>query len=446
MGLALWTLTLGVWLALGRPCAAAEDAPPPPSRSTELTAATFDELVTRRPEQLWLVEFWAPWCQHCQHLRPVWEQAAAALSDKLNFGTVDATVHKELAKRFAIRGYPTVLLVRGGRHRLYEGEKSVLGFADYALRMTSPAVHAQGSVAELRAALGPIGRAFVLAGPAPPPPLDAAFKAVADERHDELTFARVDGGAAAAELRAEGEPSGGLLGVLDGALFEPFVPPPGDDALLPALRAWVEARELPSVAAVSSANFNRLKRLAGKHLALALLDPSDLPAARAQQAQMAAHALAHRSGGALQFGWVDATELPKYWAAEYGVQPYALPTLLVLAAKGSRGSSADGHHWRARNGTDPLAGASEQAAFLDAILSGALEPERTGTPFSLLGILRTAYAGVRAFAADQPRLFCGCLALNVLFLAGVLLSGGGGGAAGLAPSAAAGRARGAKAD
>lgn len=437
-------------LALAAPAAAAEER----AQSTVLTSNNFEELVGASDER-WLVEFYAPWCAHCKKLAPVWKQAAEVLAGKLRFGTVDATVEKALAKRFDIRGYPTVKLIHNGRHRTYEGDKTVLGFAEYAARMAGPPVHELPGVAELRASLGPARRAFVLAGPpaALPPGLAEAFGAVADDRHDVLTFARLDDAAAPAQLLAIGAGTGAraaaaaavaaaeaaaaaraavagapaLVGVVDGDFFEPFAPPAADSGgpaeLEASLRAWVEARELPSVVTVTSANFWKLKKLTqppqSLHVALAVLDPSDLPAARAQQAQMAAHALDHR--GAVQFGWVDGTEMSEYWRSEYGIERSALPTVLVLAAKSAVQGSSDDHHWRARNGTQPLAGAAEQASFLGAIVAGELAPERSGTPFSLFGVLKTAWVGVKAFATSQPLAFCGCVGLNLLFLASLAL-------------------------
>ncbi|KAG8462511.1 hypothetical protein KFE25_010336 [Diacronema lutheri] len=433
-------LALSFVLALARAEgeAGADGAAP----STVLTADNFDKLVS--PDEPWLVEFWAPWCSHCKKLEPVWRRAAEQLSGGLRFGTVDVTVHKALAKRFDIRGYPTVKHMHRGRARTYEGEKSVLGFAEYAARMAAPAARAFGSVAELRTWLGPLGRAFVLAGPSAAladARLASAFATLADERHDALTFATIGASAAPAELLSIGRGGGSsgsapappatLIGVLDGEWFDPFEPPAASDAsaLADALLTWANAREWPSVVGISSANFHRLRKRANVHLALALIDPADADGARAQRAQLPAHALAHRA--AFQFGWADATELADYWRSEYGVERSALPTLLVLAARGAAGTSAsDDHHWRAHNGTAPLARADEQAAFLAEIAAGALRPERSGAPFSLLGVLRTAWLGVRSFATAQPTVFAACVALNIAFVASLAWGGGGGGGGG----------------
>ncbi|CAB1342672.1 unnamed protein product [Coregonus sp. 'balchen'] len=71
----------------------------------ELTDDNFDRLVLDSGE-VWLVEFFAPWCGHCKSLEPEWAAAASAVKeqtkDKVHLGAVDATVHQGLASRYGI--------------------------------------------------------------------------------------------------------------------------------------------------------------------------------------------------------------------------------------------------------------------------------------------------------------------------------------------------------
>lgn len=54
------------------------------------------------------------WCAHCQALAPNFEAAAARLNGIVAFGKVDCTVHTDVAERYAIHSYPTVLAFQPG--------------------------------------------------------------------------------------------------------------------------------------------------------------------------------------------------------------------------------------------------------------------------------------------------------------------------------------------
>lgn len=80
----------------------------------ELTDSNFEELVLGSND-LWLVEFFAPWCGHCKNLAPHWAQAATELKGKVKLGALDATVHSIMANRYGVRGYPTIKMFPSGK-------------------------------------------------------------------------------------------------------------------------------------------------------------------------------------------------------------------------------------------------------------------------------------------------------------------------------------------
>jgi len=80
----------------------------------ELTDSNFEKLVMKS-EDMWLVEFFAPWCGHCKNLAPHWAKAAKQLKGKVKLGAVDATVHQALAQRYGIQGYPTIKYFKAGK-------------------------------------------------------------------------------------------------------------------------------------------------------------------------------------------------------------------------------------------------------------------------------------------------------------------------------------------
>jgi protein disulfide-isomerase A6 len=64
-----------------------------------LDSNNFDELVLGSKD-IWMVEFYAPWCGHCKKLEPEWNEAASKLKGSVKLGKVDATVESSLAQRF----------------------------------------------------------------------------------------------------------------------------------------------------------------------------------------------------------------------------------------------------------------------------------------------------------------------------------------------------------
>lgn len=76
-------------------------------------------------------------CGHCKALAPEWEEAASKLKGIVKLGAVDATVHKELASRFGISGYPSIKVFIPGRKdpKDYKGAREASGIVDYALNL-----------------------------------------------------------------------------------------------------------------------------------------------------------------------------------------------------------------------------------------------------------------------------------------------------------------------
>ena len=80
----------------------------------ELTDSNFDELVLNSKD-IWLVEFFAPWCGHCKNLAPHWASAASELKGRVRLGALDATVHSMQASKYGVQGYPTIKYFPAGK-------------------------------------------------------------------------------------------------------------------------------------------------------------------------------------------------------------------------------------------------------------------------------------------------------------------------------------------
>lgn len=105
----------------------------------ELTDGNFDKLVLQSDE-LWLVEFFAPWCGHCKNLAPHWQQAATELKGKFKLGALDATVHTIKAQHYGVQGYPTIKFFNRGEMEEYNGGRTANDIIAWAMEKVSASV------------------------------------------------------------------------------------------------------------------------------------------------------------------------------------------------------------------------------------------------------------------------------------------------------------------
>ena len=131
------------------------------SKVLELTTRTFEGNVTNG--RTWLLEFYAPWCGHCKQLAPTYELVAVDLAvDGISVAMIDGSLHRGLAARFGVAGYPAIFHIAKKTVRLHEGARTKEAITHFA-RSGYRSVKALGF---LRSPFSPLGRAkgFVVAG------------------------------------------------------------------------------------------------------------------------------------------------------------------------------------------------------------------------------------------------------------------------------------------
>jgi len=112
-----------------------------------LTAENFDSAI--QEHAFLVVEFNAKWCTHCKSLAPEWEQAATTLKGDATAATygivlaaVEATVHKSLAEKYEIQGFPSIKIFEGHSAEdpsTYEGPRQAAGIVEFLLKRAAPA-------------------------------------------------------------------------------------------------------------------------------------------------------------------------------------------------------------------------------------------------------------------------------------------------------------------
>ncbi|GJP55272.1 hypothetical protein CLOM_g14253 [Closterium sp. NIES-68] len=109
-----------------------------------LDSSSFDEIVPN--EEFIVVEFYAPWCGHCKNLAPEYEKAAKALEEsgstvKLAKVDADDAKNKGLAKKYEVKGFPTLKIFRKGSDtpQDYNGPRDADGIVSYLKKQSGPA-------------------------------------------------------------------------------------------------------------------------------------------------------------------------------------------------------------------------------------------------------------------------------------------------------------------
>eukprot|EP00929_Paragymnodinium_shiwhaense_P094709 TRINITY_DN5547_c0_g1_i1.p1 TRINITY_DN5547_c0_g1~~TRINITY_DN5547_c0_g1_i1.p1 ORF type:complete len:251 (+),score=83.08 TRINITY_DN5547_c0_g1_i1:83-835(+) len=98
----------------------------------KLTKFNFDSNVKNGA---WFVKFYAPWCVHCQRMKPMWSKLADAASKKewdVHIAEVDCTSSKEVCERVGVKAFPLLALIKDGALKAkYQGEPSLENFEQW---------------------------------------------------------------------------------------------------------------------------------------------------------------------------------------------------------------------------------------------------------------------------------------------------------------------------
>lgn len=84
---------------------------------------------------------YAPWCAHCKRLEPVWAHVAQHLySSSVRVGRIDCTRFTNVAHTFKVRGFPTILFLKGDQQFTYDGDRTKDELVKFAMRLSGPTV------------------------------------------------------------------------------------------------------------------------------------------------------------------------------------------------------------------------------------------------------------------------------------------------------------------
>ncbi|KAK0656962.1 hypothetical protein B0T16DRAFT_488182 [Cercophora newfieldiana] len=103
----------------------------------QVDAKDYDRLIAKS-NYTSIVEFYAPWCGHCQNLKPAYEKAASNLAGLAKVAAVncDDDANKPFCGTMGVQGFPTLKIVRpkkgGGRPMVedYQGQRTAAAIVD----------------------------------------------------------------------------------------------------------------------------------------------------------------------------------------------------------------------------------------------------------------------------------------------------------------------------
>ncbi|CAG05501.1 unnamed protein product, partial [Tetraodon nigroviridis] len=104
-----------------------------------------DTFKDKRVNDIWLVDFYAPWCGYCKKLEPIWNEVGLELKTSgspVRVGKMDATAYSGMASEFGVRGYPTIKLLKGDLAYNYKGPRTKDDIIEFANRVAGPTVRA----------------------------------------------------------------------------------------------------------------------------------------------------------------------------------------------------------------------------------------------------------------------------------------------------------------
>lgn len=89
-----------------------------------LTGDNFEEKVTASSGDV-MLEFYAPWCGHCKHLKPEYSELAKHYSgdEGITIAAMDATAHTPPSS-FDVQGFPTLIYLTKDKQQIpYDGDR-----------------------------------------------------------------------------------------------------------------------------------------------------------------------------------------------------------------------------------------------------------------------------------------------------------------------------------
>jgi protein disulfide-isomerase-like protein len=78
-----------------------------------------------------MVLFYAPWCPHCKTMMGDWEELKKKAPGHINVAKVNCEAKPEMAEKHDVKGFPTIILFKGGKKVYFEGPRNLENFLEF---------------------------------------------------------------------------------------------------------------------------------------------------------------------------------------------------------------------------------------------------------------------------------------------------------------------------
>lgn len=102
-----------------------------------LTTTTFQKTIDST--HAIMVEWYAPWCGHCQTLAPEYREAAAVLkADNVTLAKIDGSTATTISEQFGVEGFPTIYFFLKGVSKQYAGGRTSADIVEWVRKRIGP--------------------------------------------------------------------------------------------------------------------------------------------------------------------------------------------------------------------------------------------------------------------------------------------------------------------
>ncbi|KAL7644407.1 UNVERIFIED_CONTAM: hypothetical protein RMT77_005238 [Armadillidium vulgare] len=299
-----------------------------------------DRFLELRGDSTWIIMFYAPWCGHCKKLEPIWNHVAQTLyNTEIRTGKVDCTRFTGLATHFKIKGFPTIMFIKGDSYEIYKGDRTKEEIIGFALRMAAtPVPHLDSS--HLEHAIKDHSLFFLYSGLREGELWDCYYSLALYYRHFHF-FYSTDAKSFGKVSKLESNP--GVCVHKDNSFM--FYPVPDVEtygnitALNESLGRWINNERFPQFLKITHGNLSQLWKL-DKYLAILVIEEDKIGTLRSDQTEdgyidpyefknkleRLIKSKKNKYNSHFQFGWTGQPDL----ANSIAMERLPLPSLIVV--------------------------------------------------------------------------------------------------------------------